>query len=73
MPGQRGYSERQVDGVAHYRVDGLDVRVLVSPATCRRGHDIVAARYRAREAKTDPVANVAELDDAPYWRLVTPC
>jgi hypothetical protein len=82
-----------VDGSVAYRSDAHGARVALLPATCRRGHDLAAVGYRARESggvlrmrcaacasagvpdpywtlrSTEPVANLAELDDGPYQHL----
>ena len=40
----------RVDGVVRYRTDRFGSRVAILPATCRRGHSLGLAHYRARES-----------------------
>ena len=73
MPTRLTSDDPSLDGVVHYREDRFGARVAVLPATCRLGHALAVARYRARESngvlrvRCDRCA--AEGVANPYWTL----
>ncbi|AXB43682.1 hypothetical protein [Amycolatopsis albispora] len=67
--------DHPLDGQARYRTDGLGERVVVLPATCKRGlHQLPAAGFRAvAEQGWILVECLAcgEGDQVSQWRLTT--
>lgn len=73
MTGTVNCGNNITDGAVIYRVDRHGARIAVLPATCRHGHLVAVAGYRAREA--DGVlqlrCNACASSGAsnPYWTL----